>query len=134
MNLQRQLPQNDVINNILKTPKEKDRVNELMFQLRNAVAYFENRCSALEVALEQVSKQQFDEVLTPKEIGDILKITPNGVRKNLDLGILNGWKTDTGRWQSSRAYVYQYMLTKPNKYGEQIEDMKTMFFAPKKKS
>ncbi len=107
---------NQRINQILNLPKEKDRIEQLGDQVRSLCKFFDQQHRIFKDELEELKSVILNRPLTPKEASQILKIKEGAVRKNLDIGYLKGYK-EGGRWRTTMQFVYEFMQSKPNKYG-----------------
>jgi len=107
------------VNEILNLPSEKDRIEQLGEQIKSLCKYFDTEHRNFKTELDQLKSVILNRPLTPKEASQILKIKEGGVRKNLEIGKLKGYK-EGGRWRTTLQYIHEYMQSKPNRYSNQF--------------
>ncbi len=110
------------VNRILNLAPPKDRFTILEDQIKSICSHFDQENESIKEELSLLKEVVFNRVLTPTEAGIALKVKPSGVRKNLELGNLKGFK-DGGRWKTTIKSLYEYMKKKPGKYGEGLKLM-----------
>ena len=119
------------VDRILNLAAPKDRFAALEDKIRNLCTYFDRENETIKEELNVLKEVVFNRVLTPTEASVALNIKPSGVRKNLELGNLDGFK-DGGRWKTTIKALYEYMLRKPNKYGTDLKLMDVVKFYSEK--
>ncbi len=107
------------VSKILSMTLPEDRIRELEEKLVKMCTYFDGENERITNELSVLREVVFNRVLSPKEVCGLLKIKEGSVRKNLELGLLEGYK-DGKRWKTTLRAVYDFMKKKPTKYGHNL--------------